>query len=277
MEIGKTIRLRDYTTVVYTTGTCASACALMWIAGARRAIFDGGRVGFHAAYTNATGSPIETGLGNALVGHYLSQLGFGEEAVIFATSAPPDKIAWLGQGEAQSSGITFESIATDAKATTRSAVNAPSLPPSSSAQSEQLDSAAQVGRTSKFFVNGLKGAGYQAELDTSSPSSPRIITGTGGDKLVIAFSSCDTKGCDYAEILGQWTGVTRGQANKVQQKYEAEEQFASILYSEQSSTMSVYHYVILGKDGITLNNMIEYINYFDKEFEGAAKLAQGAS
>src|ERR1700723_766284 len=49
MEIGKIIKLREYATVVYRTGTCASACALMWIAGARRAIFDGGRVGFHAA------------------------------------------------------------------------------------------------------------------------------------------------------------------------------------------------------------------------------------
>jgi hypothetical protein len=48
MDIGRTIRLREYSTVVYKDGRCTSACALIWAAGIRRVIFEGGKVGFHA-------------------------------------------------------------------------------------------------------------------------------------------------------------------------------------------------------------------------------------
>src|SRR3974390_950361 len=81
IEIGKATRLRGYTTVVYDESVCASACALIWAAGSRRVISGTGRIGFHASYEDESGKLVETGVGNAVVGHYLAQLGYSETAV----------------------------------------------------------------------------------------------------------------------------------------------------------------------------------------------------
>jgi hypothetical protein len=91
MDIGRTVKLRGYKTVVSDSDSCASACALIWVSGSRRVLFEGGQVGFHASYLDTDGTRLETGLGNALVGRYLTQLGYGEKTVIFATLAPPTK------------------------------------------------------------------------------------------------------------------------------------------------------------------------------------------
>lgn len=106
LSIGRAIRLREYTTVVTKDSVCASACALIWLAGSRRLLSPAGKVGFHASYYQEDGKLIETGVGNAVVGHYLSQLNLPEKAVIFATSASPESITWLN--DSASSGIHFE-------------------------------------------------------------------------------------------------------------------------------------------------------------------------
>lgn len=95
IEIGKVIKIREYSTAVYNGSYCASSCALIWLSGSRRVIYNGGKVGFHASYKDVGGKFIEVGVGNALVGHYLSQLGYDRRAVIFVTSAPPKSISWL--------------------------------------------------------------------------------------------------------------------------------------------------------------------------------------
>ena len=46
----------------------------------------------HASYSEEGGALVETGVGNAIVGHYLSQLNLSEKAVVFATSASPYEI-----------------------------------------------------------------------------------------------------------------------------------------------------------------------------------------
>jgi hypothetical protein len=76
LEIGRIIRLGEFDTVVGNDQSCASACALIWLAGAHRTMVVGGRIGFHASYVDLDGSLIQTGMGNALVGHYLSQLAW---------------------------------------------------------------------------------------------------------------------------------------------------------------------------------------------------------
>ena len=45
------------------------------------------------------------GVGNALVGAYLSQIGLPDRAVIYVTQAPPDLMTWLTISEAQQVGI----------------------------------------------------------------------------------------------------------------------------------------------------------------------------
>lgn len=107
LEIGRQIRLRGYDTIVLDGESCASACALIWIAGSRRIIWGTGRVGFHASYIDDQGQKVESGVANAIVGYYLSQLNLSEKAVIFATLAPPDKVSWLTTSD-RTSPIDFE-------------------------------------------------------------------------------------------------------------------------------------------------------------------------
>jgi PAN domain len=116
IEIGKAIRLKGFSTGVDSNGVCASACALAWLGGAKRALISGGRVGFHAAYVENNGQNTENGLGNALAGAYLNQLGLPQSAIAFITSASPDSMTWLTAEtvkSARSIGIEFTVLGPD--------------------------------------------------------------------------------------------------------------------------------------------------------------------
>lgn len=108
LEIGRMIRLRGYTTVVLDGEVCVSSCALIWVAGERRILSEDALVGFHASYIDTSGTKVESGVANALVGHFLSQLNLSQGAVIFATSAPPDEVTWLTSVDWRESPISFE-------------------------------------------------------------------------------------------------------------------------------------------------------------------------
>lgn len=75
IEIGRAIRLRGFATAVPPRTLCASACALTWLAGSPRYLDDTSKLGFHAAYSVVDGKASESGVGNALVGAYLNQIG----------------------------------------------------------------------------------------------------------------------------------------------------------------------------------------------------------
>jgi hypothetical protein len=113
LEIGRMINLRGYRTVVLDKTLCASACALIWLGGIPRYLEPGGVLGFHASYRTVDGKMIESGVANALIGHYFSQLNLSENAVVFATSAPPDKIMVLNDENRLDSGIQFETLRLD--------------------------------------------------------------------------------------------------------------------------------------------------------------------
>jgi len=110
LEIGRLIRIKEYDTYVSNGAACNSACALIWIAGNKRFLAESARVGFHATYLNNSGRPTESGVGNAVVGSYLSSLNLGRDAIVFATSAPPDKLNWLTVQNAASHGILVSSV-----------------------------------------------------------------------------------------------------------------------------------------------------------------------
>jgi hypothetical protein len=78
LRIGTEIRRRNYATTV--APNCVSACGLIWLAGARRYLNEGAKVGFHAAYVVRDGVPHETGMGNAEIGSFLTHLGLRIEA-----------------------------------------------------------------------------------------------------------------------------------------------------------------------------------------------------
>lgn len=105
IEIGKAIRLKRFSTLVPTGSVCASACAIAWLAADKRYVDVKGQVGFHAAYTKDGGKKIPSGMANAVVGAYLSQLGYSQSAIIYATSAAPESIQWLSETDASKYGI----------------------------------------------------------------------------------------------------------------------------------------------------------------------------
>ena len=65
----------------------------------------GAKIGFHAAYTVNEGRASESGVGNALVGSYLTQIGLSETAVIYITKAAPTQLTLLTLQDAERIGI----------------------------------------------------------------------------------------------------------------------------------------------------------------------------
>ena len=108
IEIGKLLHARRHATAVLDGSTCTSACALIWLAGTPRYLGPEARLGFHASYYDAGGRLVETGVGNAMVGHYLAQLDLPEDAAVFATIASPYEINWLNAANSGEAGIAFE-------------------------------------------------------------------------------------------------------------------------------------------------------------------------
>jgi hypothetical protein len=92
--IGEDIRRRKFTTYVIGTDECFSACALIWLAGDKRYIATTARLGFHAAFRmegkEGQGSPRESGKG-AIVGAYITNLGYPYDTVICATEQDPSQ------------------------------------------------------------------------------------------------------------------------------------------------------------------------------------------
>jgi hypothetical protein len=92
LNIGTAIRKMDFDTVVFDNKTCASACALIWLAGHYRWAGPKASIGFHAIYYGE--GNVSSG-GNALVGAYLRELGLSLKAIRYLTQAPPDGMEWL--------------------------------------------------------------------------------------------------------------------------------------------------------------------------------------
>jgi hypothetical protein len=109
LAIGRETRNRNFATSVPPNNLCASACALIWLAGARRYAEDGSAIAFHASYIEKDGVMLESGVANALVGAYVSQLGLSDRVVAYVTSAPPKGMLWLTQEEAVRLDLPFVS------------------------------------------------------------------------------------------------------------------------------------------------------------------------
>ena len=112
IRLGRYIRLKNWSTHVPADTTCASACALAWLGGTRRLASPTARIGFHAAHAIKGGQVTETGLGNAMVGAYLNELGLSEEAIVYITSAEPRSMRWLTTRDAVTFGIELETLPT---------------------------------------------------------------------------------------------------------------------------------------------------------------------
>jgi SPOR domain len=126
LQIGETIRLKNFATLVPDGARCASSCALAWLGGTRRFMGRRAQIGFHAAYNGETGKVTSTG--NALVGAYLNKIGLPYDAVVYITSASPEALTWLSKSDAEKLGIEVSLFSAPAKSTTSQNPRMPSGP-----------------------------------------------------------------------------------------------------------------------------------------------------
>ncbi|WP_424814025.1 hypothetical protein [Roseococcus sp. YIM B11640] len=134
LAMGRLIHERRLQTVVPDGRGCFSACGLIWIAGAERHIGTGARIGFHAAYVPQQGGPGQvSSSGNAVIGAYLSRLGFNDNAIRFLTAARPEQISVVKPQQFAEMGVTVRNVAT----------RMPDIP--------DTPAAAQPGGTGKFM------------------------------------------------------------------------------------------------------------------------------
>ena len=113
LEIGRTIQKGDYGTYILSDFPCASACALIWLAGNHRIVEPNSLVGFHSGYVEEDGVPVTSGFANAMIGRYLSLLSLSDKATFFITGSPPDGMYWLDTQSPGIEGISYEVIAFD--------------------------------------------------------------------------------------------------------------------------------------------------------------------
>lgn len=98
LTIGRLIRANGLETVVAEGAGCYSSCGLIWLAGSQRWMAPGARVGFHAASTRGPrtrGAGRVSSSANAVIGGYLSQLGFGDLTIAVLTAASPAQMLEL--------------------------------------------------------------------------------------------------------------------------------------------------------------------------------------
>jgi hypothetical protein len=141
MEIGKFVRMRGWKT--YVPGSCLSACALIWLAGASRAMDPAAKIGVHAASIDGQ----EVGFGNALIGSYLTRLGYSDTVVAFATMVAPDDIVFITPDVAKKLGIEVAMVDFQAQTPVRT-VTPPAAPTPSGTPESQA----------RFIVSALTAA-----------------------------------------------------------------------------------------------------------------------
>lgn len=113
MAIGRYLRAVGAATGVAPDFLCASACAMIWAAGTQRYLAPTSLIGFHATYTvDGLGRAEVSGWGNALVGAYLSELGYDETAIFYMTAAGPSDLNWVNRSMAMALGIEVHELDT---------------------------------------------------------------------------------------------------------------------------------------------------------------------
>src|SRR6516165_49351 len=110
LAIGEEVVRRSFQTVVPANTVCASMCGLIWVAGSTRWASVTSHIGFHSIKVITTGEVNAPG--NALVGAYLSKLGYSAGAIAYFTYALPSSMMWLTSGDAKRIGLTYKYLDT---------------------------------------------------------------------------------------------------------------------------------------------------------------------
>ena len=200
LEIGRAVRMKGFPTYVPPNSVCASACALIWLAGSPRNMTSSAQIGFHAVYVDEAGVPEISSSGNAIVGSYLNALGLPEVAVLKLTSAAPNDMHWLTPSEALSFGIEINVLADDQ-------TSGPQAAPGSGAVGKKTDttSIAQLEAEATDFVKRYVG------FENEEPNRSLDLVSTAYTQQVLHFGKLKTKQevlRDYANFVGRWPSRT---------------------------------------------------------------------
>jgi len=159
LEIGRSVRMRQLATLVPKGARCTSGCALIWLSGAARALHERAVLGFHAAYVEEGGQVRETGVGNAMVGVFLNELGYPLDLVFEATRAAPDDMNILTPWMAQRIGLEVKWLFDDDEN--------PAFPP---AEAPAAPSVAELEREAGTFVRR-----FMQHHETDEPFPPLLV------------------------------------------------------------------------------------------------------
>ncbi|NJO61057.1 MAG: hypothetical protein HC836_23185 [Richelia sp. RM2_1_2] len=107
MLIGEYINEHKIKTVA--SGVCASGCAYIWLAGYKLGVDPETKLGFHSAYAASSDKkPAQvTGQGNALLGAYLSKLGYDYDLIAYVTMAELQQMEWMTASSARELNLQF--------------------------------------------------------------------------------------------------------------------------------------------------------------------------
>lgn len=111
LAIGREIRGDGLQTLVPEGASCASACALIWLAGTRRMLASRARLGLHALSTRqGNGGVSETHAFDDVLVHYLTELGYAFDATATIVNTPSALVRWYDPIELNASGIATEPV-----------------------------------------------------------------------------------------------------------------------------------------------------------------------
>jgi hypothetical protein len=207
MVIGETIRRKKFGTLVPSRSTCASACALIWLAGIKRFYGPEAHIGFHGVFNAETFDASAPG--NALVGAYLSKLGLSYKAILYMTKAPPDEMNWLSSKVAKQLGISADMLSDSPPQQP-----APRVAQPAPRATQPTARAAQALRT-PFVCDGtvfLPDRTFQArwniqvDADTASmtglPIGPYSITKSSSETFLLAREPYCVSACNFDPLMG---------------------------------------------------------------------------
>ena len=104
--IGDIVRRSGMSTVVLEGNKCASACAMIWVAGGRRIAGKNSCIGFHGTFDPASGQA--SALGNAIAGAHLGLIGLSLDAVFWMLTPRQLDVHWLTDETAEKYGVYWE-------------------------------------------------------------------------------------------------------------------------------------------------------------------------
>jgi hypothetical protein len=180
LHIGGYVRDHHLATQVSGQDRCASACAVIWVAGSPRYVGQSAQVGFHAAYDSANNNQV-TSVGNALIGAYLARMGLGNKAVTYVTSAPPNEMQWLSLADARAVGIDVKLLVGPGTPTTTSIEQNNPLSAEATISAVAPAAPASLGSSASGAASGLSSAATTAggSADSLSSVGGRPVTDRG--------------------------------------------------------------------------------------------------